>query len=101
MAMIDLTAVRDEDKPCCEPMIYGLCINLDDAQSAALGLTKPPRAGAITGLKAVAVFRRVSEEIDQAGDKEKEVYVQLQITHMELIDPPKGLDTAKALYGDS
>jgi len=101
MALADLTAVRDTDDcyPGCGPDIYGLCLSLDDAQCAALGITKPPRAGVIMGLNAVAVVRRVSEEIDQAGDTDKEVCLQLQITHMELKDPPKGMNTAKALYG--
>jgi hypothetical protein len=101
MALINLSAVKDDDDygMSCGPDIYGLCISLNDAQCAALGITKPPRAGAIMGLNAVAVVRRVTEEIDQAGESDKEVYLQFQITHMELKDPPKGLNTAKALYG--
>lgn len=102
MALVKL--IGDEGDNCChtscEPPIYGLCLNLDDKQAKALGITKPPRAGTIVGLKAVAAVRRVSEEIDKAGDSEKEVYLQLQVTHAELVDPPKGMDTAKALYGD-
>ena len=102
MALTNLMTVKDEDSGCCtEPCVYGLCINLDDAQCAALGIDKPLRAGSILGVRAVAVVRRVTEEIDQAGEKEKEVYLQLQFTHMEIGAPPKGLDTAKALYGDA
>ncbi|API59631.1 hypothetical protein BSL82_10135 [Tardibacter chloracetimidivorans] len=101
MALVDLTKVQpDHNRPCCEPDIYGLCISLNDEQAKALGITSAPEVGTPVGINAAAVVRRVSTEIDHAGAERKEIYLQLQITHMELVAPPKSSDAATALYGE-
>jgi hypothetical protein len=78
------------------PYGYGLCIRLSPEQCTALGITTPPPAGSVMMLTARAEAKRVTEEAEEDGN---EIYLELQITDMELqgmqTDP---LDAARVIY---
>jgi hypothetical protein len=62
---------------------YGLCIRLNPGQVKALGITELPKAGSAMMITARAIANRVTEEADE-GQAENEIYLELQITDMEL-----------------
>ena len=82
------------------PYGYGLKLCLDDKQCAALGITTPPAVGTVMMVMAKSVVVSTKQERD-AGDKpaEVEVYLELQITDIEL-KPDAGKSIASTLYGD-
>ena len=107
MALVNM-AIADEAPESYEdnPYGYGLCIRLNPNQSAALGISTPPPAGTKMMIHAMAVATRVTEEADLeegGGSAEKEVYLELQITDMQ-IDAPGNTsakeDAATMLYGE-
>lgn len=60
---------------------YGLCINLDELQLDALGLTDLPKVGATITLQAKAEVSSVSENQTQDGTRRS---VSIQITSLGL-----------------
>ena len=104
MALVNM-AIPDEAPESYEqnPYGYGLCIRLNPNQSAALGIMTPPAAGTKMSIHAIAVATRVTEEADlEEGSEasEKEVYLELQITDMELSNSSTKDNAASMLYGD-
>jgi hypothetical protein len=81
---------------------YGLCIRLNPGQVKALGITELPKAGSAMMITASAIANRVTEEADD-DQAENEIYLELQITDMEL-KPSKSVSennasAATLLYG--
>ena len=93
-------AIPDEGPEAYEenPYGYGLCIRLNPKQCEALGILNPPTAGMQMMMTAAVVATRVTQEVD-AGEEEKEVYLELQITDMNLSTPSSSSKSASMLYG--
>ena len=83
---------------------YGTEIRLNEDQCQALGITTPMAAGTKVSIEAVAFVKSATQTVgDDAGDKDPEVYMCLQITDIGL-KPMAGRDKkvmAKSLYADS
>lgn len=60
---------------------YGLCINLDEQQLAALGMKDLPKVGASITIEATANVTSVSENETQGGTRRS---LSLQITELGL-----------------
>ena len=101
MALINM-ALPDEGPEAYEtsPYGYGLCVRLNPKQCEALGITAGMPAGSKMMMTAAVVATRVTEEVD-AGEEEKEVYLELQITDMSLTSPSSASKSASMLYGDA
>ena len=102
MSLISMK-IADENK-LSEPNEYGygLCIRLNPGQVKALGITELPKAGSAMMITASAIANRVTEEADD-DQAENEIYLELQITDMEL-KPTKSASekdssAATMLYG--
>lgn len=100
MAMVSLkTEGKEHDM--IEDSKYGwgtrLCLTSD--QCAALGITTPPPAGAAVTIVAKATITRTTEEAEVEGDEPNEVYLELQLTDMELRQSDGALSAATVLYG--
>lgn len=84
------------------PYGYGLTINLNDDQCAALGVTEPIKAGTKMQIVAAAFVTRASESVDTDGDGDpggNEVTLCLQITDMELTQGEASKPATSILYG--
>lgn len=99
MALISM-ALPDEGPEAYEtnPYGYSLCIRLNPKQCEALGIMSPPEAGTQMMMAAAVMATRVTQEVD-AGEGEKEVYLELQITDMTLSTPSSSAKSATMLYG--
>jgi hypothetical protein len=105
-----LVSMKSEEGMSPEPMKenpygHGLRICLNDDQCKALGIMSPLPAGKVVGLRAVAMVTRSTEEVEmeEEGEAESEVYLDLQITDLEITAGQGGRsasDLAKALYED-
>lgn len=76
---------------------YGLCINLEEEQCDALGITTLPAPGQVVMIRARAVVTRTRVENDGEGP---ENHMSLQITDMELGGAQAEQSPATMLYGD-
>jgi len=78
---------------------YGLCIRLEPEQCAALGITTLPKAGSTITLSAKTTVKRVTEEAGEPeeGDTGNEVYLELQITDMEIQNGATTNETAASV----
>ena len=79
---------------------YGTCLSLSAEQCQALGITVAPPAGTVFKVVAMGVAKSVTEKI--SGEERPEVFLELQLTEMELT-PEKSrsrAELAKALYPD-
>jgi hypothetical protein len=101
MGLVNM-AVQNNDDEVAEmqnnPYGYGLCIRLNPAQCEALGITTPPEAGTVLSLKAMATATAVTQEAD-VGEDDKEVYLELQITDLEIGNASNAAKSASMLYG--
>jgi hypothetical protein len=83
---------------------YGTEIRLNEDQCKALGISKPLEAGTKVSVEAVAFVKSATQSVgDDAGEKDPEVYMCLQITDLGM-KPMAGRDKkvmAKSLYADS
>jgi hypothetical protein len=78
---------------------YGLRICLNEAQCEALGITTPPAAGSKMNINAVAFVASATQSVkDDGDDAGNDVYLELQITDMEL-STAKGVEPSTMLYG--
>jgi hypothetical protein len=78
---------------------YGLRIRLNDDQCEALGITTPPAAGSKMNINAVAFVASATQSVEDDGDDAgNDVYLELQITDMEL-STAKGVEPSTMLYG--
>jgi hypothetical protein len=78
---------------------YGLRIRLNDDQCEALGITTPPVAGSKMNISAVAFVASATQSVEDDGDDSgNDVYLELQITDMEL-STSKGVEPSTMLYG--
>ena len=80
------------------PYGYGLCIRLNPKQCEILGISTPPEAGTVLSIKAMATATTVTQEVD-IGEDDKEVYLELQITDMEIGNASSSSKSASMLYG--
>lgn len=79
---------------------YGLRIRLNDDQCEALGITTPPKAGTVLSLSASAFVASATESVkDDEDDTGNEVYLELQITDLEIGKDSKNGPHASMLYG--
>lgn len=78
---------------------YGLCIRLEPEQCAALGITTLPKAGSVLTLQAKAMVKRVTEEAGEPeeGEPNNEIYLELQITDMEVANSATPTEQAAAM----
>lgn len=91
-------AVPDEDESQeTNPYGYGLCIRLNPKQCEILGLSTPA-AGTVLSLKAMAVATCVTQEVD-VGEDDQELYLELQITDLEIGGASSASKSASMLYG--
>ena len=99
MSLINM-AIPDEGPEEYEPHLYGhgLCIRLNPKQCAALGITAPPEAGRVFSLKAMATATCVTQEVD-LGEEDKEVYLEMQITDLEIGKASNVANASSMLYG--
>lgn len=100
MAMVSM---KTDDSGCvpCEPNPYGygLLIRLNDDQCEALGITAPPAAGTRVGLRAVAYVATATQSVEQDGDDAgPDVFLELQITDLEIGPAASDTSTTDALY---
>lgn len=81
------------------PYGYGLCIRLEPEQCAALGITTLPKAGSTMSLSAKVTVKRVTEEAAEPEemDEGNEVYLELQITDMEIVGAQTSPENAAAV----
>lgn len=94
--------IKDEGPETYEdnPYGYGLCLRLNPGQCEALGIRTPPVAGTAMTLMARAVAKRVTEEAEE-GKEKNEVYLELQVTDMEVSSASNsGPSAVSMLYGD-
>lgn len=99
MAMVSMKT--NDNSECCSPSSnaygYGLRIRLNDDQCEALGITTPPAAGTQLGLRAVAFVASATQSVEDDGDDSgADVYLELQITDMEIGQPTS--QAASLLY---
>lgn len=99
MALISMKCDESEEvKASDNPYGYGLRIRLNDDQCEALGITTPPTAGSKMSITAAAFVVSATQSVEDDGDDAgPDVYLELQITDMEL-----GASSANAvnvLYG--
>ncbi|MDD4913295.1 MAG: hypothetical protein PHP57_13460 [Sideroxydans sp.] len=79
---------------------YGLRIRLNDDQCEALGITSPIKPGTKVSINAVAIVHSATESVEDDGDDTgNDIFMELQITDMELGATGSRKDTAAALYG--
>lgn len=101
MSLINM-AVQESDDEAQEAMTnpygYGLCIRLNPKQCEALGITTPPEAGRVMNLRAMATATCVTQEVD-VGEEDKEVYLELQITDLEIGKASNAANASSMLYG--
>ena len=100
-----LVSMKTDDSYCepCEPNPYGygLRIRLNDDQCEALGITTPPAAGTKVMVTAAAFVCEATQRVESDGeDKGPDVFLELQITDMELGAAATQTD-ARSLYGNS
>lgn len=92
LVSMDITpegVVPDGYDPC--PRVY-----LTAEQVAALGITKPPRAGEMLSIKGIV---EVSDSREYEGDKDKiGISLALDIEYLEIGPPPRG--KSAELYSD-
>lgn len=99
MALVSMAIPEENEAIESNSYGYGLCIRLNPGQCEALGITTPPKAGTPMKLTARAIAKRVTEEADE-GEGETEVYLELQITDMEIGDASRSQsESATMLYG--
>lgn len=96
MSMVNM---KQDDSAVCEPCPpeaypYGLRICLNDDACEKLGILGPIKAGTKLSVRAITTVVRCSEEIDLAPDAEdkatgekSDIYLDLQITDMEIAAP--------------
>jgi hypothetical protein len=93
------TAVPQAYEP--NPYGDGLRIQLNDDQCEALGITTPPAAGTKVSISAAAFVCRATQATEQDGDDSGvDVFLELQITDMELGTAAPQTD-ARSLYPNS
>lgn len=94
-------AVQYDDNEMVEaqnnPYGYGLCIRLNPKQCEILGLSSV-EAGTVLSLRAMAVATQVTQEAD-VGEDDKELYLELQITDMEIGNASNSSKASATLYG--
>ena len=104
MALISMKTEAEMPEVSQSEYGYGTEIRLNEDQCQALGIMKPLEAGSRVSIEAVAFVKSATQTVgDDAGDKDPEVYMCLQITDLGL-KPMAGRgkqDMAKALYSDS
>lgn len=85
---------------CCAPSVdsygYGLCLDLNDDQCEALGITKPLAAGSVVTLSAKAFVRSATESVEEG--EAPEVRLSLQITDMEIVQARSSAELASAMF---
>jgi hypothetical protein len=93
----------DESNECCAPSSnpygHGLRIRLNEGQCEALGITTPPKAGSKMSISAATFVTEATTRVEDDGDDAgPDIYLELQITDMEISD--SGKSAASVLYGD-
>lgn len=99
MALVSLKTSQDYSTPMEAEYGYGTCINLNDDQCKALGITTPPPAGTMFMVTAQAVAKSVTEEMEGDGEANG-VCMSLQLIAMELTPAKTRGALAKSLYPD-
>jgi hypothetical protein len=84
------------DAPSTEAYGYGLCLDLNDQQCEALGITKPMAAGSVVTISAKAFVRSATESAEEDG--EPKVRMSLQITDMEVSQSRSSAELASAMF---
>ena len=99
MALVSMN-VDDHDGDEAAPDGYDQSprIYLSGAQCEALGITTPPRAGAVFVIHAQAEVTS-STERKEDGEDEPDVNLCLKLTHMEVAGQTTGEPSATLLYG--
>jgi len=102
MTMVSMKVESEEvAKPMGGNYGYGLCIDLNDDQVEALGITNPIKAGEVVTIKAKAFVKRSEESVEDDGDDSgTELRLSLQITDMEL-NHDDGRTGAQKMYSKS
>lgn len=102
MAMVSMKTDDSYCEPCApKPYSYGLRIRLNDDQCEALGIKTPPGAGTRVTINAAAFVCEATQRVEQDGDDAgPDVFLELQITDMELTAGAKNTD-ASTLYPNS
>jgi hypothetical protein len=105
MALVSMKT--DGDSGCCavseaNPYGYGLRIRLNNDQCEALGIKTPPAAGNKLRIGAVAFVASATQSVEQDGDDAgADVFLELQITDMEVTPAGGGGPDASAMYPNS
>lgn len=99
MALVSMKTDGDDAQPVgANPYGYGLCIQLNEDQCEALGITTPPAAGTRLTISAAAFVRSATQTVEADGDDAgPDVYLELQITDMEL-GAARSQSGAESLY---
>lgn len=85
--------MKRDDSAMCEPCPpeaypYGLRICLNDDDCEKLGISGPVSAGTKLSVRALTVVVMCREELEaEEGEEKSEVYLDLQITDMEIAAP--------------
>lgn len=85
--------MKRDDSAVCEPCPpeaypYGLRICLNDDDCEKLGILGPVKAGTKLSVRAITTVVRCSEEIEpEDGATQSDIYLDLQITDMEIAAP--------------
>jgi hypothetical protein len=80
------------ESPACSPYPYGLRLNLNAEQLAALGIEGLPPAGTTMHLEAVAVVTRSSTEDPDADGDVDYVCLEMQVTQLAVEEGEGGED---------
>lgn len=90
----------EKDGECCmsdKPMYpYGLKISIDNESYEKLGLTSPPAVG--SGFAMMARVEVCSVRQEKTKDEGVEIYLELQITDMELAEAKADKNPEDVLY---
>ena len=79
---------------------YGLRIRLNEDQCEALGIKTPPAAGSKLNIKAAAFVASATQSVEQDGDDAgPDVYLEVQITDMEIGSAADSSAASSMLYG--
>lgn len=104
MSLVSMKTKGEACMPCGDQEYgYGLCLNLNDDQTEALGIKTPLAAGTVVQITAMAYVQTISQSVDSDEDgKTPDIRMSLQITDMEL-SPAKSAksisEVGDSLYG--
>lgn len=102
---MSLVSMKTNESECVayepNPYGYGLRLRLSSDQCEALGITTPPGAGSKLRITAAAFVCSATQSVEKDGDDAgPDVFLELQITDMELGTDQTKPSAATMLYGE-